>query len=231
MTTSPVSRSHCNVCALALQCPLGLSNEFWVSAVRERVRMATYPADHVFLEGRDGSDRFSFIKTGHVLVRQMGPDGVYRPVALIGQGFLMGAFGFSGYAPKLDAETVGKVSVCELAYADLVSLKPTDASVDRALRRFREHAAQVMISWSHLMRIRSAPQRLAAALNLMRMTHHASRLTLPPHHVLADLLAISRETVSRALDELVAARLVRRISRGVVDVDEAALRAWLQRLC
>lgn len=81
------------------------------------------------------------------------------------------------------------------------------------------------------MRIRSAPQRLAAALNLMLMTHHASRLTLPPHHVLADLLAISRETVSRALDELVAARLVRRISRGVVDVDEAALRAWLQRLC
>jgi DNA-binding FadR family transcriptional regulator len=62
---------------------------------------------------------------------------------------------------------------------------------------------------------------------LMVRDQGSLRIQLPGQRVLAELLAVTRESVGRSLDELGSLGLITRIGRGMVEVDTAALSSWL----
>jgi CRP-like cAMP-binding protein len=119
-------------------------------------------------------------------------------------------------------------NVCEVA---LVSLRQAGALSEpgrAALIAFSAKTIEVLAGWGQLMRVRSLTPRLAAALVLMARDQDSTRIQLPGQRVLAELLAVTRESVGRSLDELCAIGLVTRVGRGAVDVNLAELSAWLR---
>jgi CRP-like cAMP-binding protein len=211
-------------------CPVGHLSAPWGEAVRRSVRFNSFRPGQVLLEQGEVGDRFRFIKTGLVMVRQLGADGAAHPIALVGRGYMVGLMGVGGHPSLTRLEAAGPVSVCEIPYDGLRrdgALEGRGAAVIHALN---VRTFQVLTGWSRVMRIRSLPHRLAVALGMLALDQGERRLQLPSQRALAELLAVSRESVSRALDNLVEIGLLVRIHRGVVDVNLPALQAWVEAL-
>jgi CRP-like cAMP-binding protein len=180
----------------------------------------------VLLDAGEVSHVFRLIKTGLVVMRQQGLDGVDRPIGLVGRGFMTGQMGLYGLPSMIRFEASGSVGVCEVEHVALRRLGVLDEQGARAVVAFHVKATKALVAWSQLMRERSLHRRLAMALMLMAKDHGGARMSLPGQRLLAELLAVTRESVGRALDDLCAWRLVDRVDRSVVVVDQVAMSKW-----
>ncbi len=180
----------------------------------------------VLLDEGEIGQVFRFIKTGLVLLRQRGPDGLDRSLGLVGRGFVTGQMGVYGQPSMMRFEAVGTVSVCEVEHATLRRLGVLHGEGTAALVAFNIKAIEALSGWSQIMRERHVSARLGAALVLMVRDQGSPRILLPGQRVLAELLAVTRESVGRSLDELGTLGLVTRLGRGAMEVDVDALRGW-----
>lgn len=217
----------CSACAVAGLCPVGQRPPVWGDAVRRLMRTATFKSGEVLLAEGETAQGFRFIKTGLVLLRQTGPDQVMRPIGLVGRGYMTGLLGLNGLPSLLRFEAASLVSVCEVSHHDLRRLQALEGEAAATLMAFNRKAFEVLTGWSQIMRMRSLAPRLAAALGLLVQLQGSTRVRLPGHRLLAELLAVTRESVSRSLEELAAAGVVTRLGRGTVDVNTEVLNAWM----
>lgn len=206
---------------------MGRRPPVWGDAVRKLTRATTFKSGEVLLDEGETALGFRFIKTGLVLLRQTGPDAVMRPIGLVGRGYMTGLLGVNGLPSLLRFEAAGLVSVCEVRHADLKRLHALEGEGAATLTAFNLKAFEVLAGWGQIMRMRSLASRLAAALGLLVHLQGSTRVQLPGHRLLAELLAVTRESISRSLDELVIAGVVARLGRGVVEVNAEVLKTWM----
>ncbi len=182
----------------------------------------------VLLDAGEVSQVFRFIKTGLVVMRQQGLDGVDRPIGLVGRGFMTGQMGLHGLPSLIRFEAAGVVGVCEVDHAALRRHGALDERGTHAVLAFNVKAVGALAGWSQLMRERSLHRRLAIALILMAREQGVARIPLPGQRLLGELLAVTRESVGRALEDLCTWGLIVRVDRSVVEVDEIALTDWFE---
>lgn len=169
---------------------------------------------------------FLIIKCGLVAARHAGPDGVDRVVGLAGRGFLFGQHASQGLPGVAGLQALDLVTGCELAFELLDAETARDAP--RLLMQFNRRSMAGLLAWSHVTRLPRLEARLAAALQLLAQTQEPGLLRLPSQAVLAELLGVTRESVSRGLRQLEARGLLSRQGGQAVLLHEAALRKLLR---
>lgn len=156
-----------------------------------------------------------FVKSGLLLIRQTGLDGIARAIAVIGPGYLLGfTSAHMRQGSLLSAQALTPVSACEL---------PTGVPDRVCLARYTRQSVGTLASWSQLMRIPQLPARLAAALHLIASVQPSLSTLMPSQSVLAELLCVTRESVNRSWREFEAQGVVRRRHGRAVGLDLDAL--------
>jgi CRP/FNR family cyclic AMP-dependent transcriptional regulator len=220
----PLSRSPCHDCASRRLCILGklpeATREHDPSLVQER---AFRKGEMVQRQGLV-ADRLCVVKIGLTLARREGDDGQSRVVALFGRGQTSGAFALLGRPEALASEGALAGRVCEVDLARLRSLGLLDTRFLCDLAELQIQSFGRLADWSQMARLSSTRDRLLTALRLLALEQGSTRVRLPSHAVLAELLGTTRETVARALLSLVAAQDVVRPDRWHCDVSEAFAR-------
>lgn len=219
------SAAPCHQCVLVDQCPEG------VSAARLSERRATsgvsthlHGAGTVLLREGQPSQHFVFVKSGLVVLRQTGLDGVDRPIAVTGRGALLGQHAFHGLPSLTTAQALTPVSVCEIPFALLRLYVSSGGHEDLAcLLGYKHQLFAQLLSWGHLTRMPALEQRLAAALHLLAAAQAPLAVQMPSQAALAELLCVTRESVNRVWREFEAAGLVKWSHGRAVDLDRPRL--------
>lgn len=220
MTRSPASRpnqnttsARCQVCAARLHCLIGQLPRArqerldpWISEVE------FHKGDVLQTEGMS-HEVVRTIKLGTVMITRSGPDGVERPVAIVGRGHLLGQWRLLDQPTQVGAMALSTGRVCELPVAALRGPQWQDPPFLAALHSGMAHSFARLADWSHLMRLRGLPRQLMATLMLLGEAQGAAAVRLPSHVALASLLNTSRESVARTLGQLEADGFLRRIDR------------------
>ncbi len=213
----PATRgAPCRQCLLAAQCPLSCQLGLAQLATRSgEVRLRSFARGNVALREGERPPRCLFVKSGLLLIRQTGLDGVGRAIAVIGPGYLLGfTTAHNGQGSLMSAQALTPVSACELP----------DGVPDRAcLAPYTRRAVETLGAWGQLMRIPTLPQRLAAALHLIASVQPSLSTLLPSQSVLAELLCVTRESINRSWREFEARGIVGRRHGRAVGLDLAAL--------
>ena len=204
---------RCQVCAARMSCLLGqlpLPSQTHLATVnREQI----FKKGQVLLEEGVVSDSIRIIKLGTVMATRRGPDGVARPVAMLGRGQVLGQYGVFGRTTQVGAVALSTGRVCEVSVADLRRLNALDSHFIDALHLVMANAFGRLADWAHIMRLRGLPRQLVATLLLLGAEQGNRVVRLPSHVALAALLSTSRESVARTLRQLEAGGQLRRIDR------------------
>jgi CRP-like cAMP-binding protein len=163
-------------------------------------------------EGID-TDVVRIIKLGTVMLSRQGPDGVARPVAIVGRGELLGQWRLLDQPTQVGAVALSIGRVCELPVEALRGPLLQDPQFRAVLHGGMAQSFARLADWSQLMRLRGLPRQLVAALLLLGEAQGTSAVRLPSHVALATLLNTTRESVARTLRQLELAGHLRRIDR------------------
>lgn len=172
---------------------------------------------------------FVFIKNGLVMLKQLGLDGVERPVALVGRGTLLGMYGFHRLPAELSAEAVGSVALCQIPFRPLQAALSDAGLGAQALLAQNRKSLAMLLCWSQLTRMPALSDRLASALWLLAHALQARNFRLPSQGVLAELLCVTRESVNRALRKFEQQGVFRRCAGSGVELDMERLATLLNR--
>lgn len=217
---SPASKlPPCSQCVVATLCPLRESGS--VSSLSLR------PAQRALLEGDAGNPVF-IIKQGLLALRQRGPDGRERPLAVLGAGCLIGQSGLLGLPAVFSADAITPAAVCAQAATPLDAAWRLNGEASTLFWQQTRALVVTLTAWSQLQRLPHLRQRLAAALLQLAAQQGHAALMLPRQALLADLLGVTRESISRAWQELLRLGLVQRRSAHSYELDLAGLRERME---
>lgn len=209
----PGSPPLCSGCAVRTICPIGrfpaAQRPQLVSLTRE---MAFRKGESLGTEGQAG-DRLRVIKLGTVSLTRLGPDGLARPVGMMGRAHLLGTCSLLGFRTQFGAQALSAGRFCELHIADLRREPTLHQSFLEASHEVLARAIGRLADWGHVVRLRGLPRQLVATLLLLSDEQGNRVVRLPSQQSLAALLASSRESVARTLRQLEERGLLRRIDR------------------
>lgn len=210
-STAPTHR--CQVCAARQGCLIGrlprarqLRIDPWINEIEFR------KGDRLQAEGA-ATEVVRTIKLGTVMLTREGPDGVARPVAIVGRGHLLGQWRLLDQPTQVGALALSTGRVCELPLPALKGPLLQDPVFLNALHSGMAHTFARLADWSHVARLRGLPRQLVATLLLLSEAQGASAVRLPSHVALAAVLNTTRESVARTLRQLDTAGHLRRIDR------------------
>lgn len=206
----------CGQCWLAAQCPQSChEGRVQLTTQGHDVTLRSFHRGCLALREGERPARCMFVKSGLLLIRQAGLDGVERAIAVIGPGYLLGfTSAHMRQGSLLSATALTPVSACEL---------PSGVPDRICLARYTRQSVGTLASWSQLMRIPTLPARLAAALHLIATIQPSLSTLLPSQSVLAELLCVTRESINRSWREFEALGIVRRRHGRAVGLDLEAL--------
>lgn len=210
----------CGQCVAAKLCPL-----------RETAGprpLQLRPQQQVMREGEGDSPVF-IVKQGLLGLRQLGPDGRERPIAILGAGCLIGQSGVLGLTALVSAEAITPAAVCTQTPQRMAERMREDSATAHLFGQQTRTLFMALAAWSHLLRLPSLRQRLAAALLQLAAQQGHAALMLPRQVLLAELLGVARESVSRAWQELLEHGLVHRLAPGNYAIDIHRLRQRLDQ--
>lgn len=207
----------CPQCVLAPQCPLSLRSPHCQAWATPR----SHPRGSLLLLEGERATTLLFVKSGLLAIRQTGPDGVDRAIAVVGPGFLLGQ---APHKPSLiSAQALVPVSLCELPATLLRRPDPSCSPEPGDLEHYADQSIAALAAWSHLMRMPGLTQRLASALRLIAASQSRLSVQLPSQTLLAELLCVTRESINRVWREFEARGVVSRRHGHAVDLDLCAL--------
>lgn len=210
--------ARCTQCVLKEGCWLTkLSDEFPNLAWQALSHQHFKPGETVLFEDALNQS-LKIIQTGLVLLGKCGTKNQTNPLAVLGQGSILGARALSQEPEFFWAKAVSDVTVCEVG----VALLPN--SGEKTMQSLMSDVCGKTVSsiseWRRVVGVRALRPRVLAALSLLIREHGGSmRILMPPQADLAKLLCISRESLSKALRSLEAEGIYARISRRLIEVD------------
>lgn len=220
MPHSPTSRPHkktapdrCQVCAARLHCLIGQLPRTHQERLDPTIsELEFHKGDVLQTEGMD-NEVVRTIKLGTVMFTRQGPDGVARPVAIVGRGQLLGQWRLLDQPTQVGAVALSTGRVCELPVAALRGPWLQDPLFRDALHSGMAQSFARLADWSQLMRLRGLSRQLVATLMLLSEAQGMAAVRLPSHVALAAVLNTTRESVARTLRLLEADGHLWRIDR------------------
>lgn len=213
-TTTVTSCRHCvlaHTCVisgLALQCPSSAAS----TVHHQRFR----PGELLLTEG-EPTHSLQVIKTGLIMLGQRGPEGLNKPLALVGRGHTLGARALSKAPALMWARAQSDVAVCCLHLPTLPS--PCGPAGQAMLPELYTRTLLALADWSQVVRVGKLRNRVLAALGLLvKAQGGGARILLPRQADLAELLCITRESLGRTMRALEAEGVFTRVDRRYADV-------------
>lgn len=178
----------------------------------------------------DKAEGFWLIVDGQVMCGRYSEEGLLTVMAIIGAGDIFGDAAFFVGAPRvIDAVADGPVSVIWIDSKRLRQLFVED--VDLAFLMLHSVSVQLHAAIDRIQSERRFPADIRLARALLNMLGEGDGKIVNTQQQLADLLSVSRVTLSTALRKLRKAELVE-VRYGSVTVrDEAALSDWVANAC
>ena len=212
---TPASRSsqRCQVCAARRDCLIGQLPRPLLERLLPLVHERAFRKGELLQSEGQPPPVLRSIKLGSVMLTRAGPDGMPRPVALVGRGHLLGLAALLGEQTQVGAQAVSAGRCCEVAPEPLRQLFASDPALMADLHRHLLQTLARLADWGQVMRLRGLPRQLMAALMLMADEQGSRVVQLPSQVTLAALLATTRESVARALRQLDDSGHLRRIDR------------------
>lgn len=210
---NPSPSTRCQVCAARMNCLIGrlprarqTRLDPWINEVE------FHKGDTLQVEGVP-TEVVRPVKLGTVMLTRQGPDGVARPVGIVGRGHLLGQWRLLDLPTQVGALALSSGRVCELPAAALGGPLLQDPVFLAALHSGMAHTFARLADWGQVMRLRGLSRQLVATLMLLDEEQGAGAVRLPGHAALAAVLSTTRESVARTLRQLEADGFIRRIDR------------------
>jgi CRP/FNR family transcriptional regulator, cyclic AMP receptor protein len=172
---------------------------------------------------------FHVIEKGHVKLGHFDADGDMKVVLLIGPGESFGELAcLGGFDRVVDGQAVGDVELLWIAEKELNKALEQDPAVARGLVQVM--AVELQKSLDLLIVIQKLPSVKRLAHALLAMTEgRAQPATLAVRQQdLAELIGVSRVTISASLTELEQLKFVSRSYGGITIDRPAEMRDWMQ---
>lgn len=215
--------SHCNDCICHPQCLLGRLDAATQAAWRPHLAERRFRKGEVLQHQGESARCVQVIKVGTLLVQRRGDDGVNYPVGMTGCCEALAAPALLEQPAGLSYLALTPGRMCELHLPPLHDGAPAPQGLLLELAREQLLAATRLADWGRIARIPGVTGQMAGALLLLADLQRSTLVRLPSHTVLAALLATTRESVARALAQLVRQGGVLRRDRWHVDIQRQPL--------
>lgn len=174
----------------------------WRKQVRPALRSQVFKKRELILEQGELSHSLRVVKLGLMLVHRRGLDGQARPVGLLGRGYLPGLLSVSAQPSTVRWEAVSAGALCEIHLPYLQGHGLLNDAFWAVMADFNAATFAALADWGQVVRLRPLRAQMAAVLLLLAQRQSEDELLLPSQKVLAQLLNVTRESVSRTLTEL-----------------------------
>ena len=216
-TTAPPRR--CQVCAAQQSCVIGQLPRAHQERLDPLIRELPFRKGDVLQTEGIHVAGVRTIKLGTVVLTRSGPDGVSRPVAVVGRGHLLDMLPLLGQPTRLGIRALSTGRICELPASALSGmLAGNDPALLNSLHEHLSLTLERLADWGQVMRQRGLPRQLVAALLLLAREQGTQTVRLPSHVALSELLRTTRESVARTLRQLEDRGLLHRIDRWHVSL-------------
>jgi CRP/FNR family cyclic AMP-dependent transcriptional regulator len=216
---------RCSACATRSVCMIGALPQSGAGigpAARER----SFRQGEMLSREGETATHVRILKVGTAFLCRDGDAHPCRPIALVASGSVFGLFGALALPSEVSAVAASSGHFCEISRERMQSLARNHEGFHRVLHRACAAEVGALAAWAQVLG-RRGPAQVASALLLMADNQRTSRLTIPAHTALAELLGTTRESVARAFAALEAAQCLTRAARHRCEVHVEALRAWL----
>jgi CRP/FNR family transcriptional regulator, cyclic AMP receptor protein len=208
---------------------------FWALASELREQLLRNAACRIYQDGApiqhrgDKADGFYVILRGQIKVGHFDADGEMQVLLLFGSGDSFGEIACLGEFDRVvDAQSVGETEIAWISDQQLQMAIADDPQLARELIRILATQLQESLDILIVLRKMPATKRLGHALLSMAEGRPVPiKLTIRQQD-LAELVGVSRMTITTALDFLEAQGFLTRIYRGLVVKDVAGLRRWMR---
>ncbi len=191
--------------------------EAQIYEVERSTRMSTVGPSRLLYQPDEKSETLFLLKTGHVQIYRISPDGKRFVISNIEPGMFFGEMALLGEAfHDSFAETLKESTLCVISRRDLEYLIGRFPTVGvRIMQALADRLSEAETQLEDLA-LKSLTARLATLI--LRLSSEAnSRVTGLTHNDLAERVGTSRETATQALNELKNAGLIA-IGRKRIDV-------------
>lgn len=225
---APKRQAQCDFCASCHFCPVGRMPPAWRKQARPALRGQVFKKHQLIVDQGEQPQCLRVVKLGLLLVQRRGLDGLARPVGLLGRGYLPGLLSVSAQASTVRWEAVSAGALCEIHLPYLQGHGLLNDAFWAVMADFNAAAFAALADWGQVVRLRPLRAQMAAVLLLLAQHQSDDELLLPSQTVLAQLLNVTRESVSRTLGELKnAGVLERRAGQAHSRIRPEALRVFL----
>jgi CRP/FNR family transcriptional regulator, cyclic AMP receptor protein len=176
----------------------------------------------------DVMDGFWVIDKGQVKAGHYRADGEMQVLVILGRGDSFGELAcLGGFARVVDVESIGATELLWISDADFSRAIAGSPDVSREL--LRALSKQLQQALDNLLVLRKLP----SAKRLGRILLAMSSSRTPPvalsvrHQELAELVGVTRMTISTSLTQMEELGLIERHYRKIVINEPSALRAWV----
>ena len=192
-------------------------NETQIYEVERSTRMSTVGSGRLLYQPDDKSETLFLLKTGHVQIYRISPDGKRFVISNIEPGMFFGEMALLGQALHDSfAETLQESTLCVISRRDLEYLIGRFPTVGvRIMQSLADRLSEAETQLEDLA-LKSLTARLASLL-LRLSSNPNARVTGLTHNDLAERVGTSRETATQALNELKNSGLIA-IGRKRIDV-------------
>ncbi|MGI8925096.1 MAG: Crp/Fnr family transcriptional regulator [Tepidiformaceae bacterium] len=196
-------------------------DETEMDRIAERLPMATsQPGELIYAPGETGEALF-ILKAGRVWLYRIAPNGRKLVLATVGPGTAFGEMAFLGQSMTGSfAEAVDECTLCIMSRVDIEQIMLEHPKV--AVRLMRLLSSKLREAEDRLEQMAFAPLTARLARLLLNLDR-GSEVSGYSHQELAELLGISRETVSRAMVDFKTAGWITVDRRCIRLLDRTAL--------
>lgn len=188
-----------------------------------RLPMATCRQGQLLYEPAETDDALFVLKAGNVRLYRLAPDGRKLVVAVLGPGSIFGEMAAIGQSMTGSfAEAVDDCTVCIMSQVDIEQIMLEHPAV--AVQMVRLLSARLREAEDKLEQMAFAPVHRRLARLLLQLARNGE-VAGYSHQELADMVGVSRETVSRAIIDLKSAGVIAVDRRCIQILDSGALTA------
>lgn len=191
--------------------------------------------EHSFKKGeilsREGEhvNHLRVVKVGTVYLCRSGSSGRINPIAIFGQGTVVGMCSYFGQPNQVAVVAGSSGRYCEISTELMVSLARNDQKIWDQIGLVHSVTFGLLAKWAEAISRPNISGRVANSLRLLMEVHRSSTVPLPSHTALAHLLGTTRESVARALAMLEAEGCITRRGSRCCEVMQESLSQWLSR--